>query len=180
MPRSAPLASASLTVCLARSGPIEMATASPPCFSLRRSASSSAKLSGSFVSKLISVSRIHEPLASITSGASFAGTCFTQTPIFNDSLLQTFYRRLAPQNQNRSAAIPEFEYQRRVSAAKAERIRERVLHVRLARLIRNVIEIARRIGIFVIDGRWQHLIAQRQNADACFQAACAAQHVPGH
>src|SRR2546421_5160364 len=46
MPRSAPFANASLIVCLTRSGPIDSAITSPPCFSFSRSASSSALLSG--------------------------------------------------------------------------------------------------------------------------------------
>ena len=40
--RSAPRASASRITCAARAGPAEQTTTSPPCFSFRRSASSSA------------------------------------------------------------------------------------------------------------------------------------------
>src|SRR5271155_624801 len=85
MPRSAPLARASLMVCLARSGPMEMATTSPPCFSFRRRASSSAKESGSLVSKPMSDSRIQAPASRMARGASFAGTCLTQTAIFKNA-----------------------------------------------------------------------------------------------
>ena len=42
MARSAPLASASRSACDTRAGPAEHTTTSPPCFSLRRSPSSSA------------------------------------------------------------------------------------------------------------------------------------------
>src|SRR6266704_1684766 len=94
MPRSAPFASASLITCLARSGPMESATTSPPCFSLSRSPSSSAKLSGSFISKPISVSRIQVPLSAMRSGASLAGTCLMQTAIFISASGRGYYREL--------------------------------------------------------------------------------------
>ncbi len=73
--------------------------------------------------------------------------------------------------------VPALEEQRGVGAAEAERIRERVFDFRFARLVRNVIEIARRIGIFVVDRRRQNLIAQRQHADARFEAARAAEQM---
>src|SRR5579862_505252 len=149
-------------VCFTRSGPIEMATTSPPCFSFRRSASSSAKLSGSFISKPISDSRIHVPPSAIASGASFAGTCLTHTPIFT----------LAP--------FPSLEEQRRIRPAEAERIRERVRHFGFARMVWNVVQIARGIGLFLIDRRRQNLIAQRQHADARLQSARAAEQMPRH
>ena len=170
MPRSAPLASASLMVCLARSGPIEMAMTSPPCFSFRRSASSSAKLSGSFISNPMSVSRIHAPPSAIARGASLAGTCLMQTTIF------TCLRSL----QRDQRRVPALEEQRGVGAAETERIRERVLDLGFARVVRNVIEIALRIGSFLVDRRRQNLIAQRQHADARLEAARAAEQMPGH
>jgi hypothetical protein len=42
----------------------------------------SALREGSLVSNPMSDSRIHAPPSTIASGASFAGTCLTQTPIF--------------------------------------------------------------------------------------------------
>src|SRR5713226_3127842 len=168
MPRSAPLASASLIVCLTRSGPIESATTSPPCFSLSRSASSSAKLSGSFISKPMSASRIQ--FLAICRGASFAGTCLMQTIMF----------KKPSQKQGNSAAFPAAEDQGGVSAAEAEGIREHIFDRSFARDVGDVIEVADRVKIFVIDGRRQDLVVQRQDADTGFEAARAAQQVTGH
>src|SRR5579864_1259313 len=173
IPRSAPFASASLIVCFTRSGPIETATTSPPCFSFNRRPSSSAKLSGSLVSKLMSVSRIHVPDSAMASGASFAGTCLMQTTIFKPSSKS---RGSAP----KSSALPALEDQRRVRATESEGVREGVAHFGLARLVRNVIEVACWVRILVIDRRRQDLISQRQNANAGFDAACAAKRVAGH
>ena len=69
-------------------------TTSPPCFSFRRRASSSAKLSGSLVSKPMSDSRIQAPPSRMARGASFAGTCFTQTPIFKNASEQWTMRTI--------------------------------------------------------------------------------------
>ena len=49
-----------------------------------------------------------------------------------------------------------------------------------ARMIRHIIQIAGRVGTLMIDGRRRHLIANRHHGDAGFQAAGAAQQVPGH
>src|SRR5579862_5470348 len=163
MPRSAPLASASLIVCFTRSGPSESATTSPPCFSLRRKASSKAKVSGSFISKLISVSRIQAPSAVICSGASLAGTCLVQTAIFT---LRT--------------SLAALEYQRRVGAAETEGVRKHAFEGGFAGLVRYVVEIARRVGELVVNGRRQDLIAQCEHADTRFEAAGAAEQVAGH
>src|SRR5271154_1382696 len=95
----------------------------------------------------MSDSRIHVPPAVIASGASFAGTCLTQTPIFT------------------SAPFPSFEDQRGVGAAETKGIRERVMHLGLARVVRDVVQIARGIRILVVDGRWKNLVAQGQHAD---------------
>src|SRR6202007_3464651 len=48
-------------------------------------------------------------------------------------------------------SIPPFEYQRRIRPAEPERIRQRVRHLRLARLIRNVIQIAFGMGGLVVN-----------------------------
>src|SRR5713226_10778056 len=169
MPRSAPLASASLIVCFTRSGPMESATTSPPCFSFSRRASSSAKLSGSFISKLMSVSRIHVPPSAIWSGASLAGTCLMQTMMFKHS------------SRGRGELfVPALEEKRGVGAAEAERIRQRVFERGLARLVGHVVQIAFRVGVFVIDCRRQNLVAQRKHADAGLEPAGAAEQVAGH
>src|SRR5579872_222040 len=164
MPRSAPLASASLMVCFTRSGPMDRTTTSPPCFSLRRRASSRAKLSGSFISKPISVSRIQEPSGMMCSGASLAGTCLTQTAIF------TF----------RNLDLIALEDESGVGATETERIGKRVRELSLASVIWNVIEIALRVGMFVIDRRRKNLIAQGEHADAGLEASGTAEQVSGH
>src|SRR5580704_6129422 len=180
IPRSAPFASASLMVCLARSGPMEMATTSPPCFSFRRRDSSSAKLSGSLVSKPMSESRIHAPPSTMASGASFAGTCLTQTPIFIVPLSKPADKTLGLKTRATLFARPTLENQRRISAAKSKRIRKRILHGSFARVVWNVVQIALRIRIFVVHGRRQNLVAQRQNADTGLEAAGTAKEVTRH
>src|SRR3990170_4136711 len=181
MARSAPLARASLMVCFARSGPMETATTSPPCFSLRRSASSSAKPSGSFISKPISASRIQAPLSAMRSGASLAGTCLMATAIFIRQI-SVCEMREAPALPLAcgGAIVPAFEQQGGVGAAEAEGIRQGVLHFSLARLVGNVIQVAGRVGLLIVDGRGENLVAQRQNADAGLQSAGAAQQMAGH
>src|SRR6266513_2443657 len=64
-------------------------------------------------------------------------------------------------------ARPPFENQRGIGAAKAKRIRKGIFDRSLARVIRNVVQIALGIGRLQVDGRRQNLVAERQNADAC-------------
>src|SRR5262244_1743223 len=174
MPRSAPFASASLMVCFTRSGPIERTITSPPCFSLRRSASSKAKLSGSFISKPMSDSLIQFP--AMARGASLAGTCLMQTTIFTGASLRLQTRRRDVPNLSRLPAAqipllarPALENQRSVRSAEAERIRERVVDGRLAGDVGHVVQIALRIGTKLIDRRRQNLIAQREDAYTGFE-----------
>src|SRR6266852_7366593 len=53
--------------------------------------------------------------------------------------------------------------QRRVLAAEAEAVAEDVIHALLARRVRDVIEIAFRIGCFIVDRRRQHAALDRQD-----------------
>ena len=78
------------------------------------------------------------------------------------------------------ATLPALEEQRGIGAAEAEGIRERVFDVGLARVVGHVIEIASRVGMLVVDGRRQNLVAQGQHADAGFEAAGAAEQMAGH
>src|SRR5882724_5900591 len=176
LPRSAPFASASLIVCFTRSGPIESATTSPPCFSFSRSASSSAKLSGSFISKPISDSLIQFPV--IASGASFAGTCLMHTIIFTGIFPYPWLRKTSA--VWRLLPWPALENQRGVRSAKSERIGERIIHCRFARHVRHIVQITFRIGVELIDRRRQNLIAQRQHANAGFKSPRAAQKMSRH
>src|SRR5579862_2693089 len=102
----------------------------------------------------MSDSRIHAPPSTIARGASLAGTCLTQTPIFIG---------LAP--------VPALENQRSVCTAEAEGIRKRVRHFRFPRDVRDVIEVARGVGRLLVDRRRKNLIAERQHADAGFKTA---------
>ena len=70
-----------------------------------------------------------------------------------------------------SLPVPALEKKRGVGAAEAERIRKRVLNFRFARMVRNVIEVARRVGRFLIDRGRKNLIAQGENTDACLSPA---------
>src|SRR5258707_61255 len=159
----------------------------PPCFSFSRSASSSAKLSGSFISKPMSDSLIQFP--AMASGASFAGTCLMHTMMFTRRLPFGIPHFLGREknagtrggNEIRPLfARPAAENERGVGAAKSKGIRKGVFHRRLARVFRHVIQIAFGIGIFKINGGREDPIAQRKHADAGFEAASAAQQMAGH
>src|SRR5712691_13315569 len=115
----------------------------------------------------------------IASGASFAGTCLMHTIIFTRFFpsLETKPRRT---QKGMLLAGPTLENQRGVGAAKTKGIRERVLDRSLARVIRDIIQIAFRVGSLQIDGGRQNLVAQREHADAPFESAGAAQQVAGH
>src|SRR5262249_751436 len=75
---------------------------------------------------------------------------------------------------------PVLEQQAAVRPAEPEGIGKHVLKLGFARLVGNVIEVAFGIGIFEVCGRRNHLIAQREHANAGFQAAGAAQQMTGH
>src|SRR5579864_5868759 len=79
-----------------------------------------------------------------------------------------------------SLSVPALEEQRSVGSTEAERIRERVLHFGFARMVRDVIEIARRVGDFLIDCRRKNLIAQRKHADTRLESTSASEQMPGH
>src|SRR5882724_1732120 len=206
MPRSAPFASASFIVCFTRSGPIDSAITSPPCFSFRRRASSRAKRSGSFISKPMSDSLIQLP--EIASGASLAGTCLMHTMIFMGICLllddatttqMSFRGRFEPEEsafshhfaksgflaslRNDKSGLfprPALENQRGVGSAKSKRIRKRVVHCMFSGMIRDVIQITFRIGIKLVDRRRQNPVAQGQHADTGFEPARSAQQVSRH
>src|SRR5262245_40120297 len=178
MARSAPFASASLMVCFTRSGPIERAITSPPCFSFRRRASSSAKLSGSFISKPMSDSLIQFP--AIAKGASLAGTCLMQTMIFTG--VPCDYKPPARRRRykNQLLSRPALENERGVRSAEAERVRKRIVDGGFARDVGHVVQVALRIGMKLVDGRGQDLIAQCEDTNACFESASATKQMTGH
>src|SRR5207237_3519309 len=51
-----------------------------------------------------------------------------------------------------------------VVAAEAHRVRERNLDLCLARLVRHVVEVARRVGVLVVDRRRELPVPQREDA----------------
>src|SRR5437867_5861429 len=110
----------------------------------------------------------------MVSGASFAGTCLMHTMMFTRMLpFGTSQFRGREKNRGSAATMksclfsgPAPENERGVGAAKSKRVRKSVLNRRFARVIRYVIQIAFRIGIFEINGRRECLIAQRQDTNA--------------
>src|SRR5581483_10915005 len=79
-----------------------------------------------------------------------------------------------------ASARVTFENQTSVRAAEAERIGQRVLDIHGARVIRHIVEIALRIGEFVIDGGRRDLIANGQNREAGLESTGPAEQVPRH
>src|SRR5260370_29779501 len=77
-------------------------------------------------------------------------------------------------------AGPALKNERGIGASKSKGIRKRVFHGRFARMIRNVIQITLGIWSLVIDRGWQNLVAQREDADPCFQSAGSAEQMSGH
>src|SRR6267143_3452663 len=70
------------------------------------------------------------------------------------------------------------EGQRRVGAAEAEGVRQRRLDVLLARLVRDVVEVAVRVGRLVVDRRRQHAVMQREHRGDRLDAAGGGVEVP--
>src|ERR1700737_1063381 len=75
---------------------------------------------------------------------------------------------------------PAPEQQGPVCPTETERVRHGVFHLSSARLVRNVIQIAVRIGTVQIDGGGKNLIAQRQKSNSSFQSACSPQQMSSH
>src|SRR5690606_38187814 len=65
----------------------------------------------------------------------------------------------------RIASAPRsLEHQARVGAAEAEAVGQRDIDAGAARLVRDVVEVAQRVGVVEVDRRRQHLVVQRQRA----------------
>src|SRR6266705_701130 len=118
----------------------------------------------------------------IASGASFAGTCLMHTIMFTETILSDFrISRGTRRTARERGSIENFyfpDHRLKISAALVPpnpNEFESAYSTSLARVIRNIVQVALRVRIFKIDGRRQNLIAQRQRADAGFQAARAAQ-----
>src|SRR5580704_15307651 len=76
--------------------------------------------------------------------------------------------------------VPAFEDQGGVGAAEAEGIGEGVGDFGFTGDIGNVVEVAGRVGLFVIGGGRHDLVTECEDADAGFEAAGAAEQVAGH
>ncbi len=70
--------------------------------------------------------------------------------------------------------------ERGVDAAEAERIRQADVERVGNGFVGHVVQSALGVGIFEIHGGREMLIDQREHGDACFEAARAAEQVPGH
>src|SRR5262245_28458055 len=162
------MASAVRSEVAARSSPTEKTTTSPVCFSLMRSASSTANSSYGLITKVTPVSSKERPSAAILTFVSVSGTCLMQTAIFTASSLPP-----------RGAGVL-LEEQRGVGPAEAEGVVQRHLDRLLAGLVRDVVEIALRIGRLVVDGRRHDVARDRQRRDGRLQAAGRPQQVAGH
>ena len=72
-----------------------------------------------------------------------------------------------------------FRRDARVVAAEAEGVVDDGVHLHFARGVRNVIQIAFRVGILQIDGRRDDAVFDGQRANGHFHRARRSQHVPG-
>src|SRR5580698_5866859 len=89
------------------------------------------------------------------------GTCLMETRIF----------------MKRPSAGEPLEDQASVGAAEPEGIRERILYLHGARVVRHIVEIALGVGRVEIHCGWRDLIAQRQHRDAGLQPSSPTQKV---
>ncbi len=76
--------------------------------------------------------------------------------------------------------LPALENERGVGAAKPKGIRQGVFKISRSRMVRHVVEITCRIGMRVINGGRQFLVAQSKRADSRFQPPGAAEQVSRH
>src|SRR5215211_3524019 len=65
-------------------------------------------------------------------------------------------------------------------AAEAHRVRKRDVDLGLARLVGHVVEVAGRVGMLVVDRRWQHAVADGQDAHHRLDRAGRPEAVPHH
>src|SRR4051794_17772559 len=72
------------------------------------------------------------------------------------------------------------ENERTVGPSEAEAVREGVLDGHGTGFIWHVVEVAKRIGVFVVDGGRGDLVANGQHRNAGFQSARAAEQMTGH
>src|SRR6266404_1846586 len=136
-------------------------------------------MSGSLISKLMSASWIQVPREFTRRIASRAGTCLRQTMIFMALGIRTRNAAKMPfrsilssvphpgcHTRSRCLTFPALEQQRGVGSPKTERVGKRILDLGRARLVGNVIQIAPRIGILVIDRGRKNLVAHGQQGQA--------------
>src|SRR6266446_7182620 len=97
--------------------------------------------------------------------ASLFATCFMRTKIFITVIAGAHASSVpitTPETARWKRAHPgsffvSLKQERCVRAAKTEAVRQRIIQVSFARLVRNVIEIAFGIGRDVVNRRWQHV-----------------------
>src|SRR5438309_8849735 len=64
-----------------------------------------------------------------------------------------------------------------VVTAESEAVAERDVELSRARCVRNVVEVAARIRVFVVDRRWSDVALDRENGDSCLDGSGGAEAV---
>src|SRR4029077_12722436 len=64
-----------------------------------------------------------------------------------------------------------------VVAPEPEAVAERDVELSRARRVRNVVEVAARIRVFVVDRRWCDVVLDRENGDGCLDGSGGAEAV---
>src|SRR5487761_217015 len=77
-------------------------------------------------------------------------------------------------------AVRAIDHERRVVAAKAERVRDRHLDLNLARRVGDVVEVALRVGLIQVDRGREHATVQGQHAGRGLDRAGRAEQVAVH
>ena len=75
---------------------------------------------------------------------------------------------------------PSFEYKRAVGSPEAKGVGDRDLDLGLAGDVWNVVEIAVRVGEFIIHGGRHHLIVEGEGGVGGLDASGGAKQMPGH
>src|SRR5579871_3842505 len=92
--------------------------------------------------------RVEWPMVKTVARAAATMRCRLRSELSNPCL--QLYRNLSA---SRARFCPSLEQQAAVGAAEAEGIRQRVIQLELARLVGNIIQVALRVRLFVVDGR---------------------------
>src|SRR5919201_4087894 len=123
--------------------------------------------------------RYHGSSLGVVVRRSDTSTCSIMRRAFSGTARPTG-RVEIPVFEGRFSALETAEGQHGVLPAEPEGVRHCEPDVHLARLVRDVIEVALGVRMFVVDGGGDDAVADGERADRALQCAGRTQQVPGH